>query len=76
MEYKHTRLYYNNTVQVRYYDWEYRRYMAGIAYHDILIRACDGEVLLIQDLEVMPGFDEDSIIEMSWIDLNEKILKG
>lgn len=71
-------LYYSHPVQVRYWDSRYNNYFGGIAYHDFLIDAHNGEINFITNilknaLECGKETD-DAIIELDWISLNKAVL--
>ena len=78
---KKTNLYYNNTVQVKYFygiDEEHNLiYRRGIAYHDFVIDYITGEVHTTEEIELFYrtyiGTDtlDNMIIELEWKELTE-----
>lgn len=71
-------LYYSHPVQVRYWNSDWHNYFGGVAYHEFLIDAIDGEAHLIANVihtAVNDGVPaDDAIIELDWLNLNKAIL--
>lgn len=72
-------LYYAHPIQVRYWDTDLQKYVGGIGYHDVIICGCCGKACSIAEIidEAVKycKMDPDkAIIEMDWIDINQKII--
>lgn len=72
-------LYYAHPVQVRYWDPGLCRYIGGIGYHDVIICGCCGKACsidaIIDEAAKYSKIDADrAIIELSWVDINQRIL--
>lgn len=74
-KYEYVPLFYGTPCQVRF--WGNGEYFGGIAYHDIIICGCCGDVLKIDDVVEKAKQDgihfDDAIIELEWLNISDKI---
>lgn len=80
-EYAYTPLYYDNPIQVAYFDGlegKYPAYKGGIAYQDVIIKGESGERVSIQTIINYASENDvhwdNAIIELDWVNLNSTIL--